>query len=1321
MDFPSSFQILSSNVKGGLSILSKSNSNFRSSGISYKINEVCSYAGNIPTIFCLSETKLKAGSSRIKLPRHVKYVGESSNQTSTAGILVFCDKRFEIENPNDVISIATSNAMYVKVKYGTLFIELIILYLPSKTKECIAVLKKVESFIDSRSLTNFSLLGDLNIDFNSPNHTIKIIELQRLLQKYNLFNLANKLGINPKYTFRGGGERSQYMSYIDHFFVNFNIFKSIKYEYNSYSDHKTMTAIYTKNFLYTPPSWKSYLFRKDEFISMMKRETISFLYIRAKKCYDHDLEYYLNNPHQADIDFQFKSNKHYIETKLFFDLLRHLKQHHDKYFSKLKLKNFEQCKTFHSRLSSLYNEIDSGNSIFSLQDVKEIVQQQQNFFREMSHNQAEFKLLRKLYQDGGCNAYTFKYINRNKKHDFNVKINNVFTNDSKLIGDTLSKMHASVVSNSNIPKSTVHKLLADYDLSLQDVFPKICSISSPKCSTLEFKNALKTMSNTSCPGISTEPKILYEFLLNLMPNFVTKALNNLYDIDLDTSEFSFIKDRNILFIPKRGNDLTDLSNFRPISLLETVYKLITKTLNIKLTAYLPKIVSSDQHGFMKGRQMSNASLAMVATIKHSTKNKDNVQLVSFDFKKAFESILPEVVSIVLKYIFPCGTFAKSLISLFNGGRFRVLVNNYVSMFVQIYTGGAQGGPLTASIFIMIAHIFVACLNSVKIRKLAYKIGDIPLQPVLYADDVYQFFQFLSNSHIDEVKTLLSKLEYSIGLKINFDKTKIIVQGEHPNQLYTLGKICEHFQHLGLQISFDLNKAHQLTYQKLFKTLENRAKNVHMKADFNLFKRRNLCSSLMNSLCYHIYRIFPPHKNDTDRLWKSISSFLWSTKKTGNTSSRIKISQKRVELHYLDGGLNILKPEQQSFSIFLTSFFSALNHASKYPGSLLGIIFAYHKIPVNKIISNFGFQTITKFINVFRQIYPSKGGSYFEKACSFFYDLECNSKTMLCTPLTTSHWSNIRTPFNANDEKLLSKCNLFTFASILETVDLRNNVCFLPKIKPEIHNLVQNVVLLEKLNNLIEAAKSSIPRTNNYNKAQIKKLNILMGTLAKSKPSTFSFHFKRIYRESIIVEHPAIKTRLRDSIYFPDNESFQNSFKKLFSLPIPIHFKNFFYEQYSRTLNSKNKMYKFKLTDSNICVKCKVISNTEHALFQCHFAKYFIHVLALFIDDIYDSQDFVTLKENFYLYNIYYDHFSIKEYTQLSLLILVGKERCLKISKDDCILRWSIPNYYAQSLLISNFTSQILLKSGIENSFISLFYDYMIHNKNKLMSICTNNI
>ena len=88
---------------------------------------------------------------------------------------------------------------------------------------------------------------------------------------------------------------------------------------------------------------------------------------------------------------------------------------------------------------------------------------------------------------------------------------------------------------------------------------------------------------------------------------------------------------------------------------------------------------------------------------------------------------------------------------------------------------------------------------------------------------------------------------------------------------------------------------------------------------------------------------------------------------------------------------------------------------------------------------------------------------------------------------------------------------------------------------------------------------------------------------------------------------------------------------------------------------------------------------------------------------------------------YYEHFSMKEFTQLSLLILVGKDRCLKISKDECITRWSITNYFAQCLLISNFTSKILTYSGIDNSFINAFYDYMIKNKDKLLNIIISNI
>ena len=1322
MSFPTSFQIVSSNVKG-LGVSSQNKGNFRSSKISYKIKEICSNAGQLPTIFALSETKIKAGSGKIKIPNHVRYIGQSNNREGTGGILILADKKFEIEDvKNDVIPIFSAHAIYFKIKLENVSLENIVLYLPCKNKDCLNVLKEVEKFIDKKSLTNFSLYGDFNIDFQSPNHLQKITEIQRLIRKYNLYNLAEKLGVNPSYTFRGIGERTHFKSYIDHFFLNFDLFKNIKFQHNSYSDHKTISVTYSKQFIYSPPSWKVYLFRNDDFIKMLKFETVSFLHSKAKiSSIKHNVDFYVNNPSIFDNELKFESENNHIETTHFFELLKHLKKHHDKFFSKIKLKNFNKCKDFDKTITSMYNEIDSGKNQFSFENVKNLIQQQQNFFQELSYNQAEFKLLRKLHLDGGCNNYTFKYISKSKKHDFNVKINGEFTNDSKLIADTLASMHAEVVSNNDIPTCTLDKLLADYDLTLNDIYPTINTLNSPFCTTDEFKKALKSMKNSSSPGISTQPPVLFEFLINLLPNFVTKALNNLYTMNLDNSEFKFIKDRNIVFIPKKDNDLSDLSNFRPISLLEVVYKLITKTLNMKLSTYLPMIVSEDQHGFMKNRQMANASLSITTTISHALTKNENIQLVSFDFKRAFEKILPEVVEKVLKHIFPNGNFAECLVNLFVGGRFRVLVNNYFSTFVNILSGGAQGGPITASIFIIVCHIFVSCLMSSKIKRFTYNIGKTILQPGLYADDVYQFFKFLNNEQINDLKQLLQKLKTSVGLEINFKKTKILVYGQHPNELESLGQICEYFKHLGIYISFDFNKAKQLTYDSLIKKLESRAKKIHMRAGFNLFKRRNLCTSLMNSLCFHIYRIYPPNKYYTDKLWKCISNFLWTTNKAGELSSRIKISQKRIELHYLDGGLNILKPEQQSFSIFITSFFSALNHASLYPKSTLGAYFAYKHLPVKSILANFGFQTITKYKNVFRQMYPNHGGTYIEKACSFFYDLEHSAETFFYSPILSSNWSNTKTLFTSNDEKILATLNKQTVASILQTQNLQNKICFLPKLSSEFVTNLNDNSLVMKLNNLLDAMKNHFPQANIHSKAKAKKFCIPLSITCKFKPSTLSYYFKKIYRRSILIEHPAIKSRMKDSLYFPDKEIFNSSFQKLFQAPLPIYYKNFFYEQYSRILISKNKMFKFKLIDNDQCNLCHVTSTTEHAIFFCHFAKFFIHIVALFLDEFYDINEFIFLKENFYLFNIYYEHFTSKEFTQLSLLTLIGKDRCLKISKDDCITRWSISNYYAQCLLISNFTSKILNYSGIENSFINSFYDYMINNKDKLMNIIISNI
>ena len=174
-----------------------------------------------------------------------------------------------------------------------------------------------------------------------------------------------------------------------------------------------------------------------------------------------------------------------------------------------------------------------------------------------------------------------------------------------------------------------------------------------------------------------------------------------------------------------------------------------------------------------------------------------------------------------------------------------------------------------------------------------------------------------------------------------------------------------------------------------------------------------------------------------------------------------------------------------------------------------------------------------------------------------------------------------------------------------------------------------------------------------------------------------------------------------------------SFNKLFSLPIILHYKNFFFEQFLRVLPSRNKLFKFKHIDSPNCLKCSsIICTSEHSLFFCIFPRYFSNSVALFLDFFFNDSkpQYLFLKENFYLYNMYYEEFSIKEYLQISHLILIAKERSLKISYDDCIKRWTTTNFYSQSLLIAQFTRKLLINAGFDIELITSFSDFLLTNQ-----------
>jgi retron-type reverse transcriptase len=109
------------------------------------------------------------------------------------------------------------------------------------------------------------------------------------------------------------------------------------------------------------------------------------------------------------------------------------------------------------------------------------------------------------------------------------------------------------------------------------------------------------------------------------------------DVRLKGKILSSLNATFLVLIPKKDHPTT-FSDFRPISLCNLVYKLISKVISSRLKPVLEKNLSPEQHGFLKGRRIHDA-IGVAHECLHSIAQKKQKALVmKIDLKKAFDSI-----------------------------------------------------------------------------------------------------------------------------------------------------------------------------------------------------------------------------------------------------------------------------------------------------------------------------------------------------------------------------------------------------------------------------------------------------------------------------------------------------------------------------------------------------------------------------------------------------------------------------------------------------------------------------------------------------------
>ncbi|CAI5960283.1 unnamed protein product [Closterium sp. NIES-65] len=136
-----------------------------------------------------------------------------------------------------------------------------------------------------------------------------------------------------------------------------------------------------------------------------------------------------------------------------------------------------------------------------------------------------------------------------------------------------------------------------------------------------------------------------------------------------------------------------LSNYRPITLLTTVYKVLAKVLANRLKLELHHKISKEQHGFLLGRSLADAVAVVADANEVADSNGEDWYLLFVDFQKAYDTVSRPFLFKTLEKLGLPPHIIRWTEGLHAGAGTRLAVNGWIGERVEMQRGVRQGCPL----------------------------------------------------------------------------------------------------------------------------------------------------------------------------------------------------------------------------------------------------------------------------------------------------------------------------------------------------------------------------------------------------------------------------------------------------------------------------------------------------------------------------------------------------------------------------------------------------------------------------------------------------
>lgn len=230
----------------------------------------------------------------------------------------------------------------------------------------------------------------------------------------------------------------------------------------------------------------------------------------------------------------------------------------------------------------------------------------------------------------------------------------------------------------------------------------------------------------------------------------------------------------LIFIIPKKEDVKSFVDFWPISLCNTLYKIFTKAISLKLEKILPKLISLEQGGFVPGRETAKGAIVAHEVLHCISSQKSLAMILKLDMMKAYDRVEWHACKVLLSMCF-LYAWVKWIHSCISSARFLVILNGSPYGFFSSSRGLRQGDPLSPFLFILLAESFSWAIRAARSHGFwqGIRIRDFPqvISHCLFADDTPLF----GHSSLLEAKIISGVIqEYASfsGQKLNIDKSKI---------------------------------------------------------------------------------------------------------------------------------------------------------------------------------------------------------------------------------------------------------------------------------------------------------------------------------------------------------------------------------------------------------------------------------------------------------------------------------------------------------------------------------------------------------------------